>query len=119
MKRRGLLLRHPPARQADDPYATRATVVSFPASAGSRFRILRPHAKGGLGQVSVALDTELNREIALKEIQDRHADEPAYRSRFTARFAYDTFDPNAKTKVFVIFPDGKMTEIDADFAKVK
>ena len=44
---------------------------------------------------------------------------PAYRSRFTARFAYDTFDPNAKTKVFVIFPDGKMTEIDADFAKVK
>ena len=46
-------------------------------------------------------------------------DGPAYRSRFTARFAYDTFDPNAKTKVFVIFPDGKMTEIDADFSKVK
>lgn len=43
----------------------------------------------------------------------------AYRSRFTARFAYDTFDPNAKTKVFVIFPDGKMTEIDADFSTVK
>ncbi|MEX5213311.1 MAG: hypothetical protein NW703_04010 [Nitrospiraceae bacterium] len=43
----------------------------------------------------------------------------AFRSRFTARFAYDTFDPNAKTKVYVIFPDGKMTEIDADFSKVK
>lgn len=43
----------------------------------------------------------------------------AFRSRFTARFAYDSFDPNAKTKVFVIFPDGKMTEIDADFSKVK
>ncbi|MFM8550756.1 MAG: hypothetical protein ACKOCD_00310, partial [Nitrospiraceae bacterium] len=28
---------------------------------------------------------------------------PAYRSRFTARFAYDSFDPAAKTKVQVYF----------------
>ncbi|WP_447979167.1 hypothetical protein [Candidatus Nitrospira bockiana] len=44
---------------------------------------------------------------------------PAYRSRFTARFAYDSFDPNAKTKVLVYFQDGKMLEFDADFSKVK
>ncbi|MBM4123544.1 MAG: hypothetical protein FJ246_01090 [Nitrospira sp.] len=44
---------------------------------------------------------------------------PAYRSRFTARFAYDSFDPNAKTKVVIFFPDGKMTEFEADFSKVK
>jgi len=44
---------------------------------------------------------------------------PAYRSRFTARFAYDSFDPNAKTKVQIYFPDGKMSEFDADFSKVK
>jgi hypothetical protein len=44
---------------------------------------------------------------------------PAYRSRFTARFAYDSFDPNAKTKVQVYFPDGKMSEFEADFSKVK
>jgi len=44
---------------------------------------------------------------------------PAYRSRFTARFAYDSFDPNAKTKVMVIFPDGKLSEFEADFSKIK
>lgn len=45
--------------------------------------------------------------------------EPAYRSRFTARFAYESFDPNAKTKVVVFFPDGKMSEFEADFSKVR
>ena len=44
---------------------------------------------------------------------------PAYRSRFTARFAYDSFDPSAKTKVVVLFPDGKTSEFDADFSKVR
>jgi hypothetical protein len=43
----------------------------------------------------------------------------AYRTRFTARFAYDAFDPNAKTKIIVTFPDGKLSEVDADFSKVK
>jgi hypothetical protein len=43
----------------------------------------------------------------------------AYRTRFTARFAYDSFDPNARTKVAVFFLDGKMTEFESDFSKVK
>jgi len=44
---------------------------------------------------------------------------PAYRSRFTARFAYESFDPSAKTKVLIFFPDGKMSEFETDFSKVK
>ncbi len=44
---------------------------------------------------------------------------PAYRSRFTARFAYDSFDPAAATKIVIFFLDGKMIEIPADFAAVK
>jgi serine/threonine protein kinase/formylglycine-generating enzyme required for sulfatase activity len=48
----------------------------------TRFRPLRIHARGGLGQVSIAIDEELRREVALKEIVERHADDPTCRARF-------------------------------------
>ena len=46
-------------------------------------------------------------------------DAPAFRSRFTALFAYEQFDPNAKSVFVVNFQDGQEARIPADFSKVR
>ena len=64
------------------PTAPPVTPSATATGDGQRFRVLRPHAQGGLGAVFVALDDELHREVALKQILDRHADDPTSRQRF-------------------------------------
>jgi hypothetical protein len=44
---------------------------------------------------------------------------PAYRSRFTAVFAYENFEPNAASVFIINLQDGKEARIEADFSKVK
>ena len=72
-----------PVPATADPYQTRAggrpAVSDTPAS---RFFVLRPHATGNLGEVFVAHDAELHREVALKEILAGHANDPESRRRF-------------------------------------
>jgi serine/threonine-protein kinase len=67
---------------ADAPAAMPSTMPEQRAGHGLRYHVLRPHGKGGLGEVFIARDQELNRQVALKEIREEHADDPQSRSRF-------------------------------------
>jgi serine/threonine-protein kinase len=57
------------------------------ASAIGRYVVERFHARGGLGEVYAATDTELNREVAFKRIQAPYADHPQSRRRFVREAA--------------------------------
>ena len=51
-------------------------------SENDRFRIISEHARGGLGEVLLAKDLQLNRRVALKRIRDKWAAQDSARIRF-------------------------------------
>jgi hypothetical protein len=120
-----------PSTQADDPLATRcpdmvdpfATIAdagmmtwadaadpspgSGPTSPGSpRYQIIKPHARGALGEVYLARDKELKREVALKEIQEQYADDAC------SRMADHAFTPDLDLEEIVKVAG--MTRVPAD-----
>src|SRR5262249_42776049 len=64
-----------------DPFNSRGRLLPFTVPA-VRYEIIRLHAKGGLGEVFIALDKELHREVALKKIRPQHESDTAYLGRF-------------------------------------
>ena len=77
----------PNATGAYGPGAPVGVAVAAPpvpgARAEGRFEVLAVHAEGGMGRVSVAVDTELGRRVAFKDIKPQYADDGVTKHRFT------------------------------------
>ena len=66
-----------------DPDATTVDATGSSDVAGGRYVLLRRHASGGLGEVWIARDTELNnREVAVKRLRERSDFDPQSQARF-------------------------------------
>ncbi|HKD38453.1 MAG TPA: protein kinase, partial [Pirellulales bacterium] len=70
-----------PVPQRDGASSSPST-IGTPTSSGHRFEPIRTYARGGLGEVLIARDRELHRDVALKQIQFDYADEAECRARF-------------------------------------
>jgi serine/threonine-protein kinase len=64
---------------AESPRPEKQTILD---SLTARYRPLRYHAMGGMGVICVAIDRELQREVAFKEIKREYADHPEALTRF-------------------------------------
>ncbi|HET9425659.1 MAG TPA: protein kinase, partial [Gemmatimonadaceae bacterium] len=84
------------------PHAKESVSPDCPRSAGTylgRYRILRPLGAGGMGEVYVAEDARLGRQVAVKVIRGSNAAAKAARARFEqeARAASALTHPNIIT----------------------
>ena len=72
----------PPADDAAGVEESEPVSLAGYASGGTRYRVLGPQDRGGMGEVFVARDLELGRKVLLKQLPDRGADEPKQRASF-------------------------------------
>jgi tetratricopeptide (TPR) repeat protein/tRNA A-37 threonylcarbamoyl transferase component Bud32 len=61
---------------------TLLSTVDYQPESRERYTLTHLHAKGGLGQVWLALDGDLGRRVALKELRPERADRPELVARF-------------------------------------
>jgi protein kinase-like protein len=73
--------------------------VSDPARRVGRYRIVREIGRGGMAAVYLARQTDLDRDVALKELSSFHAADPAFAERFVreSRVAGSMSHPNIVT----------------------
>ncbi len=71
-----------PAPPAPRPAGKAPAAATALPRAGQRYRIITKHDQGNVGEVFLALDEEVPREVALKRLQAKCADDPETRARF-------------------------------------
>jgi serine/threonine protein kinase len=83
----GVMARHLKSEGGDEssgpnasPTDSKPTLAWLPMK--ERYRIVSLYKKGGLGKVSLGYDSELRREVAIKQIRDRFVSHSIFRERF-------------------------------------
>ncbi len=85
-----------------------------PATGGTRYRVERPHDRGGMGEVFVARDTDLRRQVLLKQLPEHRADDPRHRTAFLKEVrAAAALEHPSIAPVYDVghYPDGRLFHV--------
>jgi WD40 repeat protein/tRNA A-37 threonylcarbamoyl transferase component Bud32 len=64
------------------PVAAAEDTISYTSRPGQRYTVTRLHATGGIGRVWLAYDSDLGREVALKELRPERSQDRGLANRF-------------------------------------